>query len=79
MNLKENINRVRQIMGLTTESKNEIHSLEYIKDKIADATSWKDFVLKNRKWGSMQQYINKNYKDDPENNWKKLISHFPKK
>jgi hypothetical protein len=76
MNLQENINRVRQIMGLINEAKPKVYSLEYIKDRIADATSLNDFKEKNPQWGSMYGYIRNNYKNDPYNNWIDLTSHF---
>jgi very-short-patch-repair endonuclease len=51
-------------------------SLEGIKKKISDATSWEDFKQKNPNWINMYLYIRKNYKNDPDNNWESLISHF---
>ena len=55
------------------------YSLEYIKKKISDATSWKDFKEKNPYLKSMQHYIKKNYENDPYNNWESLTSHFDDK
>ena len=51
-------------------------SLEYIKKKIKDATSWKDFKQKNPNWTSIRKYINKNHKNDSYNNWESLMSVF---
>jgi len=76
MNLQENINRVRQIMGLTTEGRNKIFSLDYVKNKIADATSWEDFKEKNPKWAGMYNFIIYNYDKDT---WQDLISVFDNK
>ena len=55
------------------------YSLEDIKKRIKDATSWEDFKQKNSRWGNMGTFIKKNYGNDPYNNWEYLTSHFDDK
>ena len=55
------------------------YSLEYIKKRISDATSWEDFKQKNPNWFFMYRHIKKNYGNDPYNNWEYLTSHFDDK
>ena len=73
-----NINGIRQGMNLIYEGRQVKNSLEYIKKRIADATSMKDFKKKNPNWFTMYQYIRNNYKNDPDNNWETLMSDFTK-
>jgi hypothetical protein len=68
----------QDLISVFDNDKKTKRPLDYIKVRIADATSLKDFKEKNPKWRSMQQIMYDKYKDDPENNWKKLTSHFVK-
>jgi hypothetical protein len=73
---ENNIYGIKQGMSLINEDGRKLFSLEDIKKKISDATSWEDFKEKNPNWGGMYSYIRNNYKNDPYNNWGYLISVF---
>ena len=71
-----NVYGIRQGMSLINEDGRTLFSLEDIKKKISDATSWEDFKEKNPNWRNMRNHIKKNHENDPYNNWKALISVF---
>ena len=75
---ENNIYGIKQGMNLIYEGRRVKNPLEYIKERIADSTSLKDFKEKNPNWFNMYQYIRKNYKNDPDNNWKSLMLDFTK-
>ena len=56
-----NVYGIKQGMSLINEDGRKLFSLEDIKKRISDATSWENFKEKNPNLYGMQRYININF------------------